>query len=190
MRWVLSRRIPETNRILLVESGKREVTEKLIPHLKRNFGEDIAIDLLTCLPGEPEQIAGHPDHKVWRVTQYTDNGARWRLLREIRRRGHGIAAVLYAGDPIMARWRNAALWMVPAKFLIANENGDYFWLDRAHFDHLVRFWMHRAGLLDESAARTVAQFVAFPFVFVYLLAYAAHAHLMRLGRMAFGTHRR
>ena len=38
--------------------------------------------------------------------------------------------------------------------------------------------------------RTVMQFAAFPFVFIYLLGYAAHAHLMRLGRMAFRLHRR
>jgi len=39
--------------------------------------DNVAIDLLTCLPGEPESIAGHPDHQVWRVTQYTDDHARW-----------------------------------------------------------------------------------------------------------------
>ncbi len=190
MRWFLSRRVPETKRILLVESGKREVTEKLIPRLKMSFGENVVIDLLTCWPGLPPQLAPDPDRQVWRVTEYTDDHARWRLLRDIRNRRHGIAAVLYAGDPIMARWRAASLLLIPAKFLIANENADFFWLDRGHFNHLVRFWMHRAGLLDASAARTLARFLAFPFVFVYLLGYAAHAHLMRLGRMALGLHRR
>ena len=190
MRWVLSRHIPETERILLVESGKRDVTEKLIPRLKMSFGENVVIDLLTCRPGLPSQLAPDPDRQVWRVTEYTDDHARWRLLREVRNRRHGIAAVLYAGDPIMARWRAASLLLIPAKFLIANENADFFWLDRGHFGHLVRLWMYWAGLLDESAARTLARFLAFPFVFVYLLGYAAHAHLMRLGRMALGLHRR
>ncbi len=190
MRWVLSRRVPEVERILLIESGKRDVAERLIPHLRRNFGENVVIDLLTCLPDQPDHLSADGAAKVWRVTQYTDDHARWRLLREIRSHRHGIAAVLYTGDPIMARWRSAALFLLPAKFLIANENADYFWLDRAHFDHLVRFWMHRAGLLDESAARTVAQFFAFPFVLIYLLGNAAYAHTVRLGRMALGQHRR
>ena len=70
MRWVFSRRIPETGRILLVESGKREVSEKLIPHLKRNFGKDVAIDLLTCLPGEPEEVAHGTLSLVLPAAQY------------------------------------------------------------------------------------------------------------------------
>jgi hypothetical protein len=190
MRWVLSRRIPDAQRILLIESGKREVAEKLIPHLRRDFGEDVIIDLLTCLPGRPENLSSDSAAKLWRVTDFTDDHARWRLLREIRGYRHSIAAVLYDDLPIMARWRLAALCLLPAKFLIANENADYFWLDRAHFDHLVRFWMHRSGLLDESAVRTIAQFLAFPFVLIYLAGYAAYAHTIRLGRMALGQHRR
>ena len=189
MRWVLSRHVPETERILLVESGKREVTEKLIPHLKRSFGENVVIDLLTCWPGRPSQLAPDMECQVWRVTEYTDDHARWRLLREVRNRRHGIAAVLYAGDPIMARWRAACLLLIPAKFLIVNENADFFWLGRGNFDYLFRFWMYRTGLLDESAPRTLVRFIVFPFVFVYLLGYAVHAHLMRLGRMALGLHR-
>ena len=189
MRWVLSRRVPETERILLVESGKRDVTEKLIPHLKRFFGENVVIDLLTCWPGLPSQLAPDTERRVWRVTEYTDDHARWRLLHEVRNRRHGIAAVLYAGGPIMARWRAASLLLIPAKFLIANENADFFWLDRGNFGQLVRLWMHRAGLLDEFAPRTLVRFIVFPFVFVYLLGYAVHAHLMRLGRMALGLHR-
>lgn len=176
--------------MLLVESGKREVTEKLIPRLKEAFGEDVVVDLLTCRPELPSQLAPDPGRRVWRVTEYTDDHARWRLLREVRNRRHGIAAVLYAGDPIMARWRAASLLLIPAKFLIANENADFFWLDRGNFGHLARLGMHRAGLLDASAPRTLARFAAFPFVFVYLLGYAVHAHLMRLGRLALGLHRR
>ncbi len=189
MRWVLSRRIPDVHRILLIESGKREVAEKLIPHLRRDFGDNVIIDLVTCLPGRPENLDSD-SAKVWRVTDYADDHARWRLLREIRGYRHGIAAVIYDKLPIMVRWRSAALFLLPAKFLIANENADYFWLDRAHFDHLVRFWMYRAGLLDESAARTIAQFLAFPFVLIYLVGYAAYAHTIRLGRVALGQHRR
>ena len=95
MRWVFSRRVPETSRILLVESGKREVSEKLIPHLKRNFGEDVAIDLLTCLPDEPDQNRGSPGPSG--VARHT-----------IRRRQRAMAFA--AGDPQpAAQYRGSAL---------------------------------------------------------------------------------
>jgi hypothetical protein len=90
----------------------------------------------------------------------------------------------------MASWRMAALVLFRSKILIINENADFFWLDRGHWRNLSQFWLHRAGLLDESAVRTVSRILSFPFVFTYLLAYAGGVGLMRLGRMALGLQRR
>ena len=194
MRWFLSGRAPDASRVLLIESGPRELAERVLPKLRASFGADTAIDLLTCLPTDPAQLS--PDQgadesipesiKVWRVSKYADDASRWGLLREIRGRRHGVAVILCAGDGIMGPWRTAALVLLPAKFLLVNENADYFWIDLAHGDHLIRFWLQRAGLLDESAANTIVQYLALPLTFTYLCLYAAGVHLIRLCRMALG----
>ncbi len=202
MRWFLTGRAPDASRVLLIESGPRELAERVLPKLRDAFGANTAIDLLTCLPTDPAQLS--PDQgvyegacesapesvpesiKVWRVSKYADDAARWGLLREIRGRRHGVAVILCAGDGIMGPWRTAALVLLPAKFLLVNENADYFWIDLAHGDHLIRFWLQRAGLLDESVANTIVQYLALPLTFTYLCLYAAGVHFVRLCRMALG----
>jgi len=193
MRWVLSRAVPPATRVLLLESGPREVAEKLIPRLRRVFGEEVPVDLLTCLGDDPKDFAAEPGRsgsRVWKVTDCPDDATRWRLLRDIRNQRHPIVAILCTGSPIMASWRTAALVLLPAKFLIVNEHADFFWLDRGHWRALWQFLFHRTGLLEESAVRTLARVVAFPFALAFLLVYAAAVHVTRLGRMALGLHRR
>ena len=192
MKWVLSRRVPPITRILLVESGPRSAADAVLPRLRLSFGPQTPVDLLTCLANDPAGLSakGAPESRVWRVTEYLDDAARWRLLKEIRAERHSVVAIVCAGVGIMAPWRRAALMLLPAKFLVVNEHGDFFWLDRAHADHLVQLLLKRAGLEGDSAARTLAGLLAFPFALAYLLAYAAYVHVVRLGRMALGMHRR
>jgi hypothetical protein len=84
----------------------------------------------------------------------------------------------------MASWRTAALFLFPSKFLIVNENSDFFWLDRGHWRNLLQLWMHRSGIFEESAVRAAARVVAFPFGLVFLLGYAGYVHLARGLRLA------
>jgi hypothetical protein len=185
MRWFLSRSVPEPSRVLVVESGPRDVAERLIPRLREVFGPQTPIDLLTCLPVDPVSLASEPqDAQVWRAIDCTDRRSRWRLLREIRSRRYPITAVLCANSPLMASWRTAALLLFPSKFLIVNENSDFFWLDRGHWRNLLQLWMHRSGVFEESAVRAAARLAAFPFSLVFLLAYAGYVHAARGLRLA------
>ena len=189
MRWFLSRGVPPVTRVLLVESGPREVAERLIPRLREVFGAHTPIDLMTCLPEVPNSLPAAPDGlgpQVWRVSERHDRRARWGLLREIRARRYPVTAVLCANSPLMASWRTAALLLFSSKFLIVNENADFFWLDRGHWRNLLAMFMHRSGVLEESAVRAVARLVAFPFTLVFLLAYAGWVHVARTARLAFG----
>ena len=183
MRWFLSRAVPEPTRVLVVESGPREVAERLIPRLREVFGARTPIDLLTCLPSDPLSLPGAGGSRVWRVTDCPDRGSRWRLLREIRSRRHAITAVVCANSPLMASWRTAALLFLPAKFLIVNENADFFWLDRGHWRNLLQLWMHRSGVFEESAVRAAGRLAAFPFALAFLLGYAAYVHSVRRARL-------
>lgn len=183
MRWFLSRAVPEPTRVLVVESGPRVVAERLIPRLREVFGAQTPIDLLTCLPSDPVSLPGAGGPQVWRVTDYPDRSSRWRVLREIRARRHAITAVVCANSPLMASWRTAALLLFPSKFLIVNENADFFWLDRGHWRNLLQLWMHRSGVFEESAVRAAARLAAFPFTLTFLVAYAAYVHCARRVRL-------
>jgi hypothetical protein len=159
----------------------------LIPRLREVFGPQTPIDLLTCLPILPDSLfaaGGGQGPQVWRVTDCRDGRSRWRLLREIRSRRYPVTAVLCANSPLMASWRTAAFFLFPSKFLIVNENADFFWLDRGHCRNLLQLWMHRSGVFEESAVRAAARLAAFPFTLAFLLVYAAYVHIARGLRLA------
>ena len=53
MRYFLTGRLPAITGVLLIESGRREILERLIPALRRIWGDAVQLDLLTCYPGLP-----------------------------------------------------------------------------------------------------------------------------------------
>ena len=51
------RRLPlPIPRLLLVESGSRPILEAGLPRFRAIFGDQIPMDLLTCLPGLPQAL--------------------------------------------------------------------------------------------------------------------------------------
>ncbi|MCB9384294.1 MAG: hypothetical protein H6509_06745 [Bryobacterales bacterium] len=182
MRGFLTRQTPEVTRILLIESGPRELGQRTTERLRAVF-PGAQVDVLCCVSSAPEGA-----EQAWRVQDHV--GGRWALLRELRREAHPVAAVLMSGDAIMAPWRWATLATLPAKFLIVNEHVDFFWLDRGHIGPLFQFIQHRSGLGEESIVTTVRRMAGYPFALVYLLAYAAYVHTVRGVRMALGLSRK
>ncbi|MBI1353500.1 MAG: hypothetical protein GC160_04080 [Acidobacteria bacterium] len=180
MRGFFTRRTPEASRILLIESGPRPLGELTIERLRTVFGSGTEIDAVHCQLSGPAGAL-----RCWSVNE----GGRWELLRALRREGHPTAALLAGGDPIMAPWRWAMLATLPAKFLVVNENGDFFWLDRGNLGTLVTFLQHRSGLGGESALRSAARIFLIPPAFCYLLVYAAAVHVTRWTRLALGLRR-
>jgi hypothetical protein len=178
VRGFLTRDVPAVTRILLVESGPRALGQTTIERLRSVF-PDARIEALCCLPTPPAGAA-----RAWKVQDHP--AGRWGLLRELRRERHAVAAVLIGGDGIMAPWRWAAIACLPSKFLIVNENADFFWLDRGHLGPLTQFIQHRSGLGDGSVLRTVLMALQFPFVLVYLVLYACYVHAARALRLALG----
>ena len=158
MRWFFSRSTPAVDRLLLVESGPRSVAEAVVPRIKKLFGEDVPIDLLTCLRTDPKGLTSNGAvlnasqnqdaraSKVWRVIDCPDTDSRWELLWRIRYERHSVTAIICAGSPIMMPWKLATLALLPSKFLIINENADFFWLDRSQFSALASLLAQRVGL--------------------------------------------
>jgi hypothetical protein len=178
VRCLFRRRIP-AGRILFIESGSREITERLLPILRRNH--NAPLDLFTCFPGVPSGLP--PGATVFRTADHRGPAARRRLYREFRSRRYALLGMLCSGEPIMARWKWAVAFHVPAKVFIVNENADYFWLDYAHRSILLHFASLRSGLTGVGGLRTVARLVGFPFTLVWLLSYAAWVHSRRALRL-------
>ena len=89
--------------------------------------------------------------------------------------------MLCSDEPIMTKWKWLLAAWIPAKVFVLNENGDFFWLDRAHGPAIRHLMKYRAGMIGSGAAASSfnPRVLLFPFVFLYLLLYATAAHLRR-----------
>ena len=175
MRYFLSARQPNEARILLVESGSRYLLEGLIPGIRSTWG-DAPVDLLTCYPGLPAGFLPGTTTAI-RVSDYRGD---WRrLLADLRSRDYTIVGIVCSAEPIMTKWKWLVALSLPAKVFVLNENGDYFWFDRAHFAVIRHFALFRAGLAGAGAVRTISRLVLFPLTLSYLLIYAGVAHARR-----------
>ena len=177
MRRFLSKAIPNFDRVLLVESGARQLFEDLLRGLYK-VHPNMRADLLTCYAGVPERYRTDRG-RVYRVGDYHGARARRKLYAELKANHYNVVGIICAAQPIMTRWKWAVAAHVPAKVFVLNENGDYFWLDRGHLGIIRKFILFRAGLSGAGAVRTLARIFAFPFAFLYLVLYAATVHLRR-----------
>src|SRR5438876_8151269 len=177
MRYFLSKSVPPFSRVLLVESGRRQLLEDLLSGLY-DVHPAMQADLLTCYGGVPDNFQTARG-SVYRVTDYPDSNSRKRLYAELGANRYPIVGIVCSAEPIMTKWKWMLAARLPAKVFILNENGDYFWLDFGHWAVIRHFVLYRAGLAGAGAVRTLARLALFPFSLTYLLCYAAVAHLSR-----------
>src|SRR3712207_2056888 len=121
----IRQRIPPFRRVLLVESGSRDLIESLLPGLYDLYPSG-RFDLVTCYAGVPKAFRADRGD-VFRVGDYVGRPGRKRLYRELRPRAYDVIGIICSGEPLMTKWKWALVWHVPAKVFILNENGDYFW---------------------------------------------------------------
>ncbi len=177
LRYFFSRHIPDARRVLLVESGPRHLIENLLPGL---YGQPVnqRVDLFTCFSGMPRGFDTSRG-EILRTSDYQGRAARKQFYARLRRSGYDMMGIVCADTPLMAKWKWALVWQVPAKVFILNENGDYFWFDYSQWRMMVRFLLFRAGLSGGEGAATVSRLIFAPFVLLYLLGFAAYIHLRR-----------
>lgn len=162
----------------MIESGSRELMENLLPHLYETHGPNMRLDLVTCFSGAPE--AFRTDFgQVYRVTEFAGSDGRAQLYRLLQANQYDICGMICSAVPIMTKWKWVLAAKLPAKILIVNENGDYFWADRSNLGAIWRFFLFRAGLTGAGAVATLLRLALFPLTLTYLLLYAATAHLGR-----------
>ena len=171
------REFPPNSRILLVESGTRELLEKAIPTVRTFWnGRTPPIDVFTCFNGVPEGIGD--DGLIYRVAKYP-GPERKKLLREFKNRGYAVMGIVCSDEIILERWKWLIALSVPAKVLVINESGDCFWFDRNNWKAIRRFVASRSGLTGGAVLRSILQCAVLPFTFTGLLLFAAGAHTVR-----------
>lgn len=175
MKHFFRRRGPRQERIVLVESGPREIFESLLPFLYTQFPQ---LDLVTCFAGAPTTF--RPDlGALYQVADYQGPEGRRRLYAELRARNCAGIGIICAGQPIMTKWKWALAARLPAKLFVINENGDFFWADYSNWKIIVHFFLFRAGLSGAEAVPTLTRLALFPFTLLFLLGYAAWVHTKR-----------
>ncbi len=164
--------------MLLVESGSRDLLEDLLPGIYRNHG-GVQVDLVTCYASQPKAL--REGARIFRVTDYGGGAAgRQRLLNEALERGYDVVGMICSAEPIMTKWKWWLAWNLPkAKAFVLNENGDYFWVDRAHADILSHFVMFRMGLTGAGAPAAIARLFLLPVSIAGLAVFACWVHLRR-----------
>jgi hypothetical protein len=177
MRHFFTRAVPPFSRVLLIESGSRELFENLLPVLYQNHAE-MTCDLVTCYAGLPKNF--RPEQgAVYRVSDHPAGPARQRLYQELGAKKYTILGVICSAEPIMTKWKWMLATRLSGKVFVLNENGDYFWMDHGHLANIRYFILFRAGLTGSGAVRTMARVVLFPFSLLYLILYAITVHLRR-----------
>lgn len=168
-------------RVVLVESGSREITESFLTWLNKNSPEFEHIDLVTCYPGAPRGF-DETRGTIHRVHEYRGSARRKELYAKLEMSPPGNCVIVCSGEPIMTKWKWSLAWHANAKVVIVNENGDFFFLDRSNWRNVKGLMLYRAGLTGGNAVTTLAHLALFPFTLTYLLLFAAWVHLRRKAR--------
>ena len=170
--------VPPPLDILLIESGSQEIFRRGLESIRRSFPE-ARLHLLTCWPDPPPG----PLASLHRVRDYASRWDKLRLLHSLRQQPSDVLAILCSKEPVMYSWKMLALLLVPAKTLIINENGDFFWFDWHNRSKLRQFMQSRWVIIRKEFFLTMLRALAFPFTVLFLLANAARLYARRWRRM-------
>lgn len=177
MRGVFSRHLPPLDDVLVVESGPRELADKFLRHLYE-VQASRQVDIVTCYGSAPPSFL--PERGVcYSIHDPEYAGKRFKLIARLRSKPYRAVSVLCSGKPIMTRWKWLIALRVPAKTLIVNEHGDFFFFDWRH-RHIVRMLLaSRMGMNGGIRMDLLGQLLLFPFTLTFLSLYAGAVHLRR-----------
>ncbi len=156
MRYFLSRRLPEANAILLVESGSRSIVEGLIRNLRATWGDEIPIDLVTCYPTLPRGFQAH-NTRLYPVTGYRGRAGRGKLYRQLAANRYGLVGMVCSDEPLMTKWKWRWRCGFPPKFSSSTKTAITSGSTAATWGPLREFVLFRAGLAGAGAVRTLAR---------------------------------
>lgn len=178
MKYFFRHKTPAARGVLLMESGSPEVSRRALEGIRQIFPQ-ARFHLCTCWPDPvPGQFAS-----VYRVTDYPSLWGKLRLLLSFRKNRWDVLAILCTGEPVMWPWKTVALFLLPAKVLIVNENADFFWLDWKNRKTLRRFLAIRWGVNQKEFLFTILRALVFPITLLFLLATTGFLYARRWRRL-------
>ncbi|MCU1294824.1 MAG: hypothetical protein JWP08_3674, partial [Bryobacterales bacterium] len=182
---LLARAQPNFDCLLLIESGPRQVTARILFYFY-NFKGARRVDILTCYSTPPAAF----DFDRGTVYSVYDEEARRNRSAFIRKLVSGpytVLTFLCTGSPILEKWKWVLAFRSSAKLLIVNEDANYFSLDIWNlktarlmlFKRLNPFADYSSGGLLSSLGANVAGLLLAPFTITYLLLHTAVLHVRR-----------
>jgi hypothetical protein len=180
MRGLFSKACPSFERLLVIESGPRDVAEIFLQHLYE-VQKSSHVDLLSCYGGRPQ--AFDPERgTVYSVHDAAARQNRGRFIRQLLGNRYTIVAILCTGDPVLAKWKWIIALRAKAKILIVNEHAGFFLLDFQHHRFARMMLSLRLGVHQPFQLRLVGELLLMPFTIGYLALYAAYVHARRVLR--------
>ncbi|HEX4809700.1 MAG TPA: hypothetical protein VH325_12260 [Bryobacteraceae bacterium] len=177
MRGIFSRRLPSLDQVLVVESGPRELADKFLRHLYE-VQASRQVDVVTCYGSAPP--AFQPERGIcYSIHDLEFAGKRFKLIGRLCQTRYAAVSILCSGTPIMTRWKWLIALRIPAKTLIVNENGDFFFFDWYHWRIARTMVANRMGVYGGLRIDLLGQLLLFPFTLAFLSLYAAAIHLRR-----------
>src|SRR5271154_1697163 len=103
MRYFLSKSLPPFSRVLLVESGRRELLEDLLTGLY-DVHPEMQADLATCYAGLPKTFRADLG-QVYRVGDYPGGQLRKKLYKLLAANRYTVVGIICSAEPIMTKWK-------------------------------------------------------------------------------------
>jgi hypothetical protein len=181
MRGIFSRHVPPLDDVLVVESGPREIADKFLRHLYE-VQSSRKVDIVTCYGSAPSAFL--PERGVcYSIHDPEYSGKRLKLLGHLRKSRYAAVSIICSGQPIMTRWKWLIAIRMPAKTLIVNEYGDFFFFDWYHRHIAQMMAASRMGIYGGNLhLDLIGQLLLFPFSLLFLLMCAGVIHLRRAFR--------
>ena len=173
MRGLLSRTETSFDRVLLIESGPRELAESA---LNRLYSENpTRLDLLTCYDTAPEAF----DPGLGALYSVHDAEAvanRRGFAEKLARHPYTAVAVLAVDSPVLAKWKWVILLRTRAKVVTIDKHADLLPLGFAHAKAMAESLLDK---LNRAVALRFLQLLLTPFAIAYLLLFTVVVHLRR-----------
>ncbi len=179
MHGLFSQARPSFDQVLLVESGDRQVTEKVLSRLYE-IGQARCVDVLTCYSATPNSF--DPQRGVIHSIHGRE-ASRGRLgfIRKLLAAPYTAVAMLSTDSPVMRNWKWAIALLTKSPILIIDQEGDFLCLGfRGRAARLISSRPIRVLLAEYL--RLAAELLLIPLMVTYLLLYAGAVHGRRLFR--------
>ncbi|MBV9265114.1 MAG: hypothetical protein JO061_02985 [Acidobacteriaceae bacterium] len=188
IRRFYARAQPNFSKVLLVESGPRDVCEQVL-RLLYTQKTPAQLDLLTCYPTPPAAFLPHCG-TVYSVHDRAVRENRSRFIAKLASAGYGVLAIVCAGSPVLQKWKWALALRSPARIVIFNEYMGYFSVDIWNLRSAEKMLAKRLNPfegkdwdLHEALLAAAATLAVAPFTLAYLAIYSARTHLRRRARL-------